>query len=30
MTFKVRDVIKELERAGWLHVRTKGDHRVFR
>jgi predicted RNA binding protein YcfA (HicA-like mRNA interferase family) len=30
VTLKVRDVIKELERAGWLHVRTKGDHRVFR
>jgi predicted RNA binding protein YcfA (HicA-like mRNA interferase family) len=27
---KVREVIKELERAGWQHVRTKGDHRVFR
>jgi len=28
--FKVREVIKELEKAGWAHVRTKGDHRVFR
>ena len=27
---KVREVIRELERAGWLLVRTKGDHRVFR
>ncbi len=27
---KVRDVIRELEKAGWLHIRTKGDHRVFR
>jgi predicted RNA binding protein YcfA (HicA-like mRNA interferase family) len=27
---KVREVIKELEKAGWLHVRTKGDHKVFR
>lgn len=27
---KVRQVIKQLEEAGWFHVRTKGDHRVFR
>jgi predicted RNA binding protein YcfA (HicA-like mRNA interferase family) len=27
---KVRDVIKTLEEAGWHHVRTSGDHRVFR
>lgn len=27
---KVRDVIKELEKAGWVHVRTKGDRRVYR
>jgi predicted RNA binding protein YcfA (HicA-like mRNA interferase family) len=27
---KVREVIRELEKAGWQHVRTKGDHRVFR
>jgi predicted RNA binding protein YcfA (HicA-like mRNA interferase family) len=27
---KVREVIKELEDAGWVQVRTKGDHRVFR
>ncbi len=27
---KVREVIKELGKAGWVHVRTKGDHRVFR
>ena len=30
MPLKVREVIRELEKAGWLHVRTKGDHRVFR
>jgi predicted RNA binding protein YcfA (HicA-like mRNA interferase family) len=30
MPLKVREVIKELEGAGWVHVRTKGDHRVFR
>ena len=30
MPLKVREVIKELEAAGWLHVRTKGDHRIFR
>lgn len=29
MPLKVRDMIKELEQAGWRHVRTKGDHRVF-
>jgi predicted RNA binding protein YcfA (HicA-like mRNA interferase family) len=23
-------VIKALEQAGWRHVRTTGDHRVFR
>jgi predicted RNA binding protein YcfA (HicA-like mRNA interferase family) len=27
---KVRDLIKMLEKAGWRHVRTSGDHRVFR
>jgi len=27
---KVREVIKTLETAGWRHVRTSGDHRVFR
>jgi predicted RNA binding protein YcfA (HicA-like mRNA interferase family) len=27
---KVREVIRELENAGWRHVRTKGDHRVFK
>jgi len=27
---KVREVIKKLEKAGWQHVRTKGDHRIFR
>jgi predicted RNA binding protein YcfA (HicA-like mRNA interferase family) len=27
---KVREVIKELEKAGWQNIRTKGDHRVFR
>jgi predicted RNA binding protein YcfA (HicA-like mRNA interferase family) len=27
---KVRDVIKLLEEHGWRHVRTTGDHRVFR
>jgi len=26
---KVRDVIRTLEDAGWRHVRTSGDHRVF-
>jgi predicted RNA binding protein YcfA (HicA-like mRNA interferase family) len=27
---KVREVIKDLEKAGWQHVRTRGDHGVFR
>jgi len=27
---EVREVIKALEKAGWRHVRTAGDHRVFR
>lgn len=27
---KVREVIKELQKAGWVQVRMKGDHRVFR
>jgi predicted RNA binding protein YcfA (HicA-like mRNA interferase family) len=26
---KVRELIKTLEKAGWRHVRTSGDHRVF-
>jgi predicted RNA binding protein YcfA (HicA-like mRNA interferase family) len=26
---KVREVIKLLERNGWRHVRTSGDHRIF-
>jgi predicted RNA binding protein YcfA (HicA-like mRNA interferase family) len=26
---KDRDVIKTLEKAGWRHVQTSGDHRVF-
>jgi len=30
MPVKVRDVIKDLENAGWRNIRTKGDHRVFR
>ena len=30
MPLKVRDVFKKLEMAGWVHARTKGDHRVFR
>jgi predicted RNA binding protein YcfA (HicA-like mRNA interferase family) len=30
VALRVRDVIKALERAGWRHVRTTGDHRVFR
>lgn len=30
MPLKVREVIKTLEKAGWRHLRTSGDHRVFR
>ena len=30
MPLKVREVIKVLEKHGWKHVRTTGDHRVFR
>jgi predicted RNA binding protein YcfA (HicA-like mRNA interferase family) len=26
---KVRELIRTLEDAGWLHIRTSGDHRVF-
>lgn len=29
MPKKVREVIHMLERAGWRHVRTSGDHRIF-
>jgi len=27
---KIRDVIKLLERHDWRHVRTAGDHRIYR
>ncbi len=27
---KVRDVIKELENDGWVHVSTRGSHRQFK
>jgi predicted RNA binding protein YcfA (HicA-like mRNA interferase family) len=27
---KVREVIRKLEKSGWVHIRTSGDHRVFR
>jgi predicted RNA binding protein YcfA (HicA-like mRNA interferase family) len=26
---KVRELIKQLERDGWKHIRTKGSHRQF-
>lgn len=29
-TYKVRDIIKWLEEAGWYHVVTKGSHRQFK
>lgn len=28
-TMKVREVIKLIKADGWVHVRTKGDHRQF-
>ena len=30
LPLKVREVIRILEKAGWRHVRTTGDHRIFR
>ncbi|HYA15890.1 MAG TPA: type II toxin-antitoxin system HicA family toxin, partial [Bryobacteraceae bacterium] len=27
---KIRDLIRQLEAAGWQHVRTRGDHRIMR
>ena len=27
---KVRELIRTLEDAGWRHIRTSGDHRVFK
>jgi predicted RNA binding protein YcfA (HicA-like mRNA interferase family) len=30
LPLKVREVIRALEKAGWVHVRTSGDHRIFR
>ncbi|MFM2123570.1 MAG: hypothetical protein RL328_21 [Acidobacteriota bacterium] len=30
MPLKVREVIRMLERAGWIEMRTKGSHRHFR
>lgn len=27
---KVKAVIALLETKGWIHVRTRGDHRIFR
>lgn len=29
-TFKAKAVIALLEAEGWVHVRTKGDHRIYR
>jgi predicted RNA binding protein YcfA (HicA-like mRNA interferase family) len=26
---KVKDVIKEIEKAGWVYSHTTGDHRIF-
>jgi predicted RNA binding protein YcfA (HicA-like mRNA interferase family) len=25
-----RDVIRAIEKAGWVHIATKGDHRQFK
>jgi predicted RNA binding protein YcfA (HicA-like mRNA interferase family) len=30
MTKKVKEVVLLLQMNGWHHVRTRGDHRVFR
>jgi predicted RNA binding protein YcfA (HicA-like mRNA interferase family) len=30
MPLKVREVIRRLQAAGWRHIRTAGDHRIFR
>lgn len=27
---KVREAAKLLEKNGWIHVRTKGSHRIFK
>ncbi|MBI2684798.1 MAG: type II toxin-antitoxin system HicA family toxin [Acidobacteria bacterium] len=27
---KVRELIKLLEKAGWRHSRTSGDHRIYK
>jgi predicted RNA binding protein YcfA (HicA-like mRNA interferase family) len=27
---KIREVVEQLKNAGWRHVRTRGDHRIFR
>jgi predicted RNA binding protein YcfA (HicA-like mRNA interferase family) len=29
-TFKVKAVTALLEAEGWVHVRTRGDHRIYR
>jgi predicted RNA binding protein YcfA (HicA-like mRNA interferase family) len=26
---KVRDAIRQVERDGWVYVRTTGDHRIY-
>lgn len=30
MPLKVREVVRMLEQAGWVEIRTKGSHRHFR
>jgi predicted RNA binding protein YcfA (HicA-like mRNA interferase family) len=30
MPLKVREVVRLLERAGWIEMRSKGSHRHFR
>jgi predicted RNA binding protein YcfA (HicA-like mRNA interferase family) len=30
MPLKIREVIRMLEREGWIEIRTKGSHRHFR
>ncbi len=29
MVHKVREAIRRVERDGWVHVRTRGSHRIY-
>ena len=30
MIHKVREAIRRVERDGWVHVRTRGSHRIYK